>query len=180
MRFEIDPLPDETSRGCAAIVQASLPRSRANLIVIASYALIGVAASLLTPATWVMTFVIGVCGIAGTTIALQMEARSRLRRLRWNDPHATERHFLELSPEGVRAWCQHVDARYPWRDFAKVTENKEFYLFVRPSGAGSALPKRLLDQERELALRALIQEHSPDRGAALARTRTLSAAIPAI
>jgi hypothetical protein len=168
MRIEIDPTPDETRRACAAIVRASLPPSRANLIVIASDVAVGVASYFLTPATWATTFAIGVFAIAGTTLALQVEARSRVRRLRANDPHASERHFLELNPEGVRAWCERVDARYPWRDFAKVIENKEFYLFVRPSGAGSAVPKRLLDQGRDAELRGHIREWSQDHGAALA------------
>jgi hypothetical protein len=167
MRFEIDPTPEENRRACAAILQASLPPSRANLIVIALYAAVGVAAYSLTPATWVTTFAIGILGIAACTLALQAEARSRVRRLQVNDPHASEHHFLELTPSGVRAWCEHVDARYPWQDFTKVTENKEFYLLVRPSGTGSALPKRLLDQGRDAELRALLREWSPDRGAAL-------------
>jgi hypothetical protein len=167
MRFQIDPSPEETRRACAAIVQASLPPSRGNLIVIGLYIAVGLAAYFLTPATRGATFIIGIVAVAATTLALQAEGRSRVRRLQANDPHARERHFLELGPEGVRAWCDHVDARYPWRDFVKVTENREFFLFVRPSGAGSAVPKRLLDQGQAAQLRSHIREWAPDHGAAL-------------
>ena len=33
--------------------------------------------------------------------------------------------------DGVHTWCGHVDARYPSREFAKVSENGEFYLSGR-------------------------------------------------
>jgi hypothetical protein len=49
------------------------------------------------------------------------------------------------------------------------TENGEFYLFARPSGSGSAIPKRLLDPVTEAALRERINEWAPDHGSGLAR-----------
>ena len=42
----------------------------------------------------------------------------------------------------MRAWRAHVDARYSWSDFTKLTETPQFYLLVRPSGNGAAIPKR--------------------------------------
>jgi hypothetical protein len=48
-------------------------------------------------------------------------------------------------------------------------ENNEFYLFVRPSGGGAALPKRLLDSVTDVSLRECIAQWSPDGGAGLAR-----------
>ena len=169
MRFQIDPNPEETRRAWIAIAQAGLPPRRATLIVLGLYAVVGIAAYLLTPATGTTTFVIGVVAVLATAMALQGEARRRVRHLGANDPHATEPHFIEFSPEGVHTWCAHVDARYSWPEFAGVKEDDEFYLFVRLSGSGSALPKRLLDQGQQAELRARIREWSPDRGAQLTR-----------
>jgi hypothetical protein len=114
-----------------------------------------------------MTMGIGIAAVIATVTALQAEGRSRIRRLQTEDPHARETHYVELSPEGVRAWCAHVDARYAWADFAKVVENNEFYLFVRAGGTGTAIPKRLLDGEGDAELRRWIKEWAIDHGASL-------------
>ena len=131
MRFDVDPVPEESLRAS--------------------------------------TTLIGLGAIVATGVGLQAEGRSRLRRLQERDPHAQEVHHVELGPAGVRTWCAHVHARYTWADFAKVTENGEFYLFVRPNGSGVAIPKRLLDGPRDEELRSKIREWATDRGAALAR-----------
>jgi len=178
LRFEIDPTPEETRRACSAIAQACLPPSRGNAILFGMYTAVGIAAYFLTPATRPVTFLIGLVAVAATALLLQAEGRSRLRRLQVEDAHARERHFVELSPEGVRAWCSHVDARYPWKDFFKVVENSEFYLFLRPSGNGSAIPKRLLDDVTETELRERIRAWSPDSGTGLARELANSSTQP--
>jgi len=139
------------------------------VIVLGLYVAVGAASFVFTPATTFATLVIGLGAVLGTAFALQFEGRLRLRRLQASDPHAQETHFVELTQEGLHAWCAHVDARYPWRDFSKVTENGEFYLFARPNGSGSAIPKRLLDPTTEAALRERILEWSPDLGSGLAR-----------
>jgi hypothetical protein len=162
-------MPDENQRACMAIAEASLPRSRGSLIILGLYAAVVAAASFLTPTTAPATMIIGVVAILATALALHAEARRRVRRLQANDPHARETHFVELSPDGVHSWCAHVDTRYPWRDFKKVTENKEFYLFVLSSGNGSAIPKRILDDTVDAQLRSRIREWSPDGGSSLAR-----------
>lgn len=169
LRFQIDPAPNETQRACQAIVQAALPPSRGNAIVLGLYALGGVAAWIFTPATFVRSAVIAIGAVAFTTMALQAEGRRRVRQLRTGDPHAQETHFVELDATGVRTWCAHIDARYPWRDFTKVAENKEFYMLVRPSGNGVAIPKRLLDEATARELRDRLREWAPDHGAALGR-----------
>jgi hypothetical protein len=169
LRFQIDPEPGESARACTAIARAVLPPTRGNVIVLGLYVAVGIAAFALTPATALVTLVIGLGAVLATVFALQFEVRSRLRRIQASDPHARESHFVELTPEGLRAWCAHVDARYPWRDFSKVTENGEFYLFARPNGSGSAIPKRLLEPVTEAALRERILEWSPDHGSGLAR-----------
>jgi hypothetical protein len=141
------------------------------------YVAVGVAAYYLTPATGWATFLIGLVAVAATALLLQAEGRSRVRRLQSDDPHARETHFIELNPNGFRAWCSHVDARYPWKDFAKVTENGEFYLFLR-AGNGSAIPKRILDESTEAELRHRIRAWAPDGGAGLARELVPSSRQP--
>ncbi len=168
MRFQIDPQPGESMRACAAIAQAALPRSRGNLIVLGLYVAVGIAAFVFTPTTTPATLAIGMGAVLGTVFALQFEGRSRLHWLRAAAPHSLETHFVELTADGVHAWCAHVDARYPWPDFTKVTENGEFYLFIRANGSGSAIPKRLLDPTTDAALREAIREWAPDRGSELA------------
>lgn len=169
LRFEIHPTPEETQRACTAIVRACLPPSRGNAILVGMYVAVGVAAYILAPSTWHITFLIGLAAVAATALLLQTEGKSRIRRLRMGDTHARETHFIELTPEGVRAWCSHIDARYAWKDFFKVAENNEFYLFLQSSGNGSAIPKRLLDDTLDVQLRERIREWSPDAGAGLAR-----------
>ena len=169
MRFQIDPRPGESQRACGAIARVVMPPSRATLIVLGLYVVVGVAAYVLTPATRFATLAIGVAAVIGTAYALQAEGRGRLARLQADDPHALETHFVELGPEGVHAWCSHIDARYPWRDFTRIAEDREFYLFARPNGTGAAIPKRLLDATMDQALRERIREWAPERGSSLAR-----------
>lgn len=161
LRFQIDPQPGESIRACTAIAQAALPRARGNVIVLGLYVAVGIVSFVFTPTTTLATLAIGLGAVLGTVFALQFEGRSRLRRLQAADPHARDTHFLELTADGVHAWCAHVDARYPWPDFTKVTENAEFYLFVRPNGSGSAIPKRLLDPTTDAALRERIRDWAP-------------------
>jgi hypothetical protein len=168
-RFEITPLPDESMRGCAAIAQAAMPPSRGGLVMFALYAGVGVVAYLIARPTFPATFILGMVAVAATALSLQAEGRRRLRALRRKDTHELEPHVLELSSDGIRSACNHIEARYQWRDFIRAVENKEFYLFVRPSGTGAALPKRLLDPVTEASLRECIANWSPDRGAGLAR-----------
>jgi hypothetical protein len=47
--------------------------------------------------------------------------------------------------------------RYPWRDYAKVFENEEFFVFARATGTGSVVPKRLLGPTREAELRQYLR-----------------------
>ena len=168
-RFEITPLPDESMRGCSAIAQAAMPPSRGGLVVFALYAAVGLTAYLIARPTFVATFILGILAVAATALSLQAEGRRRLRALRRNDTHALEPHVLELSSDGICSRCDHIEARYGWTDFVRTIENSEFYLFVRPSGSGAALPKRLLDPVTEASLRECIVQWSPDSGAGLAR-----------
>ena len=167
LRYEINPLPGETQRACTAIAQVGLPRSRGTAIVLALYAGVILAAYFLTPTSRPMTVMIGIVAVLGTAMALQWDTRWRLRRLQADDPHSLETHFVEVGPEGLRTWCAHVDARYTWSDFSKVVDTAEFFLFVRASGSGAAIPKRLLDPARESDLRSRIREWAPDKGAFL-------------
>lgn len=168
LRFQIEPTPDETQRACAAILRVCLPPSRANAFMIALYAAIIVAAWVFTPTTPATVVIIGVGSALVTMSILQTEGRRRVRHLRENDAHARETHFVELDPLGIHTWCAHVDAKYPWHDFNKACETKEFFLFVRPSGTGAAVPKRLLLDGQDVELRNRIREWAPELGAGLA------------
>ena len=169
LRIQINPLPEESQRGCVALARAALPPERSTWILIALYAGVVAAVLLLTPPPHTVAILVGVAAVLATALALQAYGARRLRHLSASDPHALETYFVELNQEGVRTWCDHVDARYPWTDFSKVTENKEFYLFVRPSATGAIIPKRVLDPALEAALRACIRDWAPDGGAELAR-----------
>ena len=169
MRFEIDPQPEETQRACTAIAKATLPSSQGGVTTFAVYAAVVAAAYFLTPESRAVTAFIGIAAVLATIMGLQAEGRRRMRRLQRNDPHSRETHFVEIDPEGVRTWCSHVDARYPWADFAKVTEDKEFFVLARASGQGAVIPKRIVDDAQDVELRAKLREWSPDRGASLAR-----------
>lgn len=169
LHFKIDPQPGEATRACTAIARTVIPPGRANLLLFSLYCAVGIAAYFLTPATRLTTFVIGLGGVIGTAYGLQVVGRMNLRHLRLADPHAEETHFVEVSIDGVHTWCSHVDARYPWADFAKVAENDEFYMLARPNGTGAAIPKRLLDDAANAQLRDRVRDWSPDRGANLAR-----------
>jgi hypothetical protein len=169
LRFQIDPQPGESARACSAIARTIIPAGRGNLLLFGLYGAVGVAAYVLTPATRLTTFLIGLGGVMGSVYGLQAVGRANLRRLQLTDPHSTETHFVEVSADGVHTWCSHVDARYPWADFAKVTENNEFYMLARPNGTGAAIPKRLLDDAADAQLRDCLRGWSPDRGANLAK-----------
>lgn len=161
LRFQIDPSPEESQRACVAVARVCLPPSRRDLVLLVVYATVGVAAVYVTPTTTAATFFIGLLAITATAAGIELETRLRFRHLRKADPHAREPHFVEVSAEGVRSWCAHIDARYPWRDFSRITDDGEFYLFVRPSGSGSAIPKRLLDETTEAELRTRVREWAP-------------------
>jgi hypothetical protein len=169
IRFRIKPFMGEGVRGCTAVARAALGTGHANAILLAIVAAVAALAYLVTPATVARTTIIAVWAVIGTLYALQMDSRARLRRAQSRDPHALEEYSVEIGPDVVRTWCAHIDARYRWQEFTQVSENAEFYLFVRPSGSGIALPKRVLDDAGDDLLRARIREWSPDRGAGLAR-----------
>jgi hypothetical protein len=169
LRFQIDPQPGESARACSAIARSVMSRSHGNVLLFGLYGAVGIASYFLTPATRLTTFVIGLGGVLGTLYGLQAVGRRNLRRLQLDDPHSTETHFVEVSVEGVHTWCSHVDARYPWGDFAKVVEHSEFFMLVRPNGTGAAIPRRLLSDSEIAQLRERLRDWSPDRGANLAK-----------
>lgn len=171
LRFQIDSQAGEAARACTAIARSVIPQTRGNLLVFGIYIAIGLASYFLTPTTALTTFVIGLAAVLGTLSGLQAVGRANLRRLQLADPHSAETHFVELSTVGVHAWCAHIDARYPWTDFAKVVENNEFYMLVRPSGTGTAIPKRLLSDADDAHLRDCLRDWSPDQGVNLAKER---------
>lgn len=161
MRFRVDPNPEETQRACQAIVTASLPPSRTNAIMIGLYVAV-VAAAVTLPVSRPVTIIIGVGAVLATVKLLHLDARARTRGLQAADPHAAEPHFIELGAGGLRTWCAHVDTRYTWDGTTGVRETSEFFLFLRGSGGGVAVPKRLLADGQEAELRARVREWLPE------------------
>lgn len=88
MRFQVDPIPNETQRACAAIVQESLPKYRTDLLLIGLYAIVAIAAYFLTPGSRSMTIVIGISAVLATNYLLVAEGRRRIAVLQGKDPHA--------------------------------------------------------------------------------------------
>lgn len=162
MRFDVDPKPNENQRACTAIARAVLPPTRAHFIIIAVVTAIGVAATLVTPATTAATTTIGIVAVIAMIALQDADANRRLRLAQRRDPHAAESYSLEISDAGVRMWCAHVDARYPWTDFVRVLVTPEFVLFARPSGAGAALPLRATSPETLDAILTQIHGWAPD------------------
>jgi hypothetical protein len=167
VRVRIDPNPEETQRACHAIVASSLPRTRGSVTFLLLYAGVIGAAFVFARKTFAETAAIGIGAAFASMLAFQATARRMTRRLFAADPHSREPHHVELSEDGLRVWCDHVDSKYIWNGTVRVIENAEFYLFVRHSGNGVAIPKRVLDAEREQELRASIRAWSPDRGTSL-------------
>jgi hypothetical protein len=171
LRFEITPQPGENARSCAALVVSAVPKSRGTWFFVALC--LGVAlASFILPASRASTFLVGLAAVYAAVYGLQAVGRANLRQLQDQDPHSQETQFVEIGPDEIHTGCAHVSARYPWREFAKVFENTEFYLFMRATGGGAAVPKRILDAAKDEELRARIRDWSPDRGAGLARVVT--------
>lgn len=175
MVIRIDPKPDESLRACQAMataVAADLPRSRAGWIIIAAYVLVSGAAYLVGVRDWPLVGALAFGGLFGALMALQWEARWRARRLVTLDPHNLEPHHVEVTDAGVRAWCEHVDMRLTWDGITRVAETSDFYVFVRGSGGGPTVPKRVLSDAEDAAIRDLICRWAPDGGAFLARAST--------
>jgi hypothetical protein len=125
-------------------VRQSLPPDRSGVISFGVCFAVAIAAYLLSPSTAAVTTLIAAGGILAFIAVSQMYAKARFAQLRAADKHSLETHFIELDDAGARTWCNHVDARFPWSDFTRVTENAEFFLLIRAGGSGIAIPKRVV------------------------------------
>ena len=161
MEFLVEPTIEETDRSCAQLAAASLPPSRANLILYSLYAAVGVLAAIFTPVTMARTVAIAVGALAIATLLLQLDGRRRLQRARTADPHSLEPYHIEVGPNGLRAWCEHVDTRYTWSGISCVKDTSDFLLFVRGPGGGLAIPKRVISPEQMASFKAQIPGWAP-------------------
>jgi hypothetical protein len=168
LQIRVDAEPDEAYRGCEALVAAMYPRSHAVWIVMVIYALAGLSAVMFAGEAAAVTITIAIGALLAVSWAIQLEARWRRRRALAADPHRDEAHFIELSDEGIRTYCDHVDSRITWSAITAVKETSAFYLFVRGASGGVAVPKRALTPAMDQTLRAGVRQWSPDRGSALA------------
>jgi hypothetical protein len=143
-------------------MREALPPDRTGVISLAVVFAAAVAAQLLTPSTAAVTTLIGAGALIAYQVAFQAHANRRVAQLRAADEHSLETHFVELDDTGTRAWCSHVEARYPWRDFKRATENAEFFLLTRGGGGGVAIPKRVVgDGAAELRERLAVWLRQP-------------------
>ena len=174
LRFEIAPAPGESARGCGALLVSAIAKARARgtFLFVGLCALVGLLAAVVPPSR-ASSFLVGLIAVYASIYGVRALGRRNLRALQETDPHALETYFVEIGPLDVYAGCAHVNARYAWEEFTKVTESTEFYLFVRKNGGGVALPKRILDASKEQELRDRIREWAPDRGSGLPRERAM-------
>jgi len=168
-------MPGESARSCVALVGRAVSKTRGTLFF---FGVCGgvVILSLLLPPSRASTFLVGFAAVYVSIFGLQAVGRANIREIQGKDPHTQETYVVEIGPLDVYTGCAHVSARYPWKEFSKVFENNEFYLFLRSNGGGAAIPKRVLDAAAEQELRNRICEWSPDGGAGLAREREPGAA----
>ena len=172
VRFRIESDPDETLRGCQAAARAAtapLGPSSAGWIIVLAYVAIGALAYWLAVRDWLLVAALASIGVLLAWAGVTWEARHRARRLLALDPHSREPYELELSEAGLRTWCGHVDLRITWDAITHVTETSEFYLFIRGASGGPALPKRILDDDQDRALRTALRQWAPPGSLDLAR-----------
>jgi hypothetical protein len=153
VRFEITPTPEETLRGCQALVRAALSPDRSPLIIMGITVIVVVIGLQLPPVTAFWATMMSVGSLLLLIYLSQWYAKRRLRMLMAQDTHGRETHVIELSDQGVESSCSHMRAQYPWSDYSKAGENGEFIILCRPGGAGNAIPKRILTEASEAELR---------------------------
>ena len=161
MRLEVNPLEGESQRGCSALLEASLPTSWSAVYFLAMYVAIAITAYFVAPSAVFATVLISIAAVFATIYILRWDWRFRTRRLQGKDPHLLETHYIELNPDGIRSWCAHVDARYPWAEYVKTVDTPEFLLLLQAGGGGNAIPKRLLNTQAEAELHQRLAEWAP-------------------
>ncbi len=109
------------------------------------------------------------------TLFAQLEQRLRWERAIEVDPHSNEEHSVEISDRGLAFWCEHARSDLAWGGVRRVQETPKHFLFVCGPFGACGVPKRLMSEAQEAELRSLIRQHSPDRGANLAREVTTAA-----
>jgi YcxB-like protein len=86
-----------------------------------------------------------------------------------------EEHTLELDGIGVRGTCSHIVALIPWSAIERVDETSEFYLFWYGPSLALPVPKRILTDDDDSALRGFARTHAQDRGPGLAHEHRVPA-----
>jgi len=100
--------------------------------------------------------------------------RWRVRHARRLNPILAAEHRLEFSPEGLHSGAGPATGFMAWPGIRHVREDAEFYFCYYTERCAYYLPKRLIQTDaQDEALRALIRQQAPDKGAGLAREVTL-------
>ncbi len=161
MTFTINPTSAETARGCQALAFKSLPSNKSGLVLGAIYVLTFLVATFLIPQASLSAFLLAVGTTTVALLGIQTEARRRIARGRAADPHALEPYQVELSSEGLRTWCAHIETRYTWGAIRLMADSPEFLLFVHGVGGGLFLPKRLLSEADLAGIRQDVAKWAP-------------------
>jgi len=177
MIVRFTPDASETLRACTALADGLRRPARAQLILIAVFAVVFLAARVLAPAQWPIIVLLSTGSTMLAFVGIQSEYRLRTTRTLAEDPHLAETHEIEITTERLRSECSHVRTDYSWTGIQRVTENQEFYLFSTGPAAGVAVAKRLLTDDDDQDLRAIVRAAAPDRGANLAREIGISAPV---
>lgn len=174
MRVTYRPDPGESTRS-ALLVAGSQSKGNVWWILLGIFALTALAARVLVPDAWLAVTTLAFAGLLAAFRAVQAEYQWRQGRLLAADPHLAEEHALDLTSAGLQSACSHMTVQVPWSAITRVQETTEFYLFWY--GPRQALPvaKRILTDEEDAALRAIVRAEAQDRGAGLALERPLPA-----
>jgi hypothetical protein len=176
MIFTYKSDPNEGVEALTASVRAVTPKWAG----LPTYGLtiLGVAAlARITTHNWGEITGFTVFGLGILTLAAKLEQRLRWERAIEADPHSAENHSVEIGERGLAFSCEHARSDLAWSGVRRVVETPGHYLFVCGPFGACAVPKRIISDAEDDALRAIIREHSPDRGANLARE--LAPAAPA-
>jgi len=178
MIVRFTPDAQETIRACAALTERHTRPERTQLILLVSFGLTFLLAFLIVPAQWPFVVLLSFFSTVLAFSAIRFDHQRRTAGMLAENPHFNESHEIEVTRDRLLSRCSHVAAEYAWSGIERVTENAEFYIFSNGPAAGLTVPKRALSDVEDRALREIVREAAPDRGANLAPQVGIGASVP--